>query len=381
MIPLAIPNMSGNEAKYLNQCIEMNFVSSVGPFVDQLEDMVATATGADASVVTSSGTDGLHVALLALGVQPSDLVIVPSYTFIASANAVSHCGAEPWLIDIDADSWTLNPNILENMLARDTFKRDGQLFHRESNKRVSAIVAVYTLGMPADMDHISEIAHKYGLSVLADAAAAFGSRYKNRQLADHGADAAVMSFNGNKTVTAGGGGAVIARDPKTLKKVKHITTTARVSDAYDHDMVGFNYRMTNLQAAVGCAQMEQLDIFVQAKKDIARRYNDALSGIEGVDSFPAPDWAQSACWFSGLLLSPPLKPVTNYITAMRTRDIAARPFWKPMHLQKPYQNCFKSSMDITDNIWPRILTLPCSTQLTRDEQDHVIASFLDITNQ
>ncbi|NVK18593.1 MAG: aminotransferase class I/II-fold pyridoxal phosphate-dependent enzyme [Methylocystaceae bacterium] len=379
MIPLAIPNMSGNEAKYLNECIEMNFVSSVGPFVDRLEEMVAEATGAEASVVTSSGTDGLHVALLALGVQPGDLVIVPSYTFIASANAVRHCGADPWLIDVDAYSWTLDPDLLEQMLASETVKRDGHLYHFESNQKVSAIVVVYTLGLPADMDRIVEIAKAYDLPVIADAAAALGATYKNRQLAEHGADVAVFSFNGNKTVTAGGGGSVIARDPDVLAKIKHITTTARVSDAYDHDVVGFNYRMTNLQAAVGCAQMELLDDFVAAKRRIAQRYNAALSGIEGVSAFPEPTWAQSACWFSGVLLSISMKNVSEYISALRACEIGARPFWKPMHLQRPYKNMFSSTMTVTDDIWSRILTLPCSTNLTDEEQEFVISSFMNLT--
>ena len=378
MIPLAIPHMGGNEARYLQECVDTNFVSTVGPFVDRFESMVADAAGTPAAVATSSGTTGLHAALLALGVGPGDLVIVPSYTFIASANAVSHCGAEPWLMDIDADSWTLDADLLERTLEAETEALNGVVTHRESGRRVAAIMAVYTLGMPADMDRVAAIAGHRSIPVIADAAAALGSTYKGRVMGDLGADLTVVSFNGNKTVTAGGGGAVVGQDTALLDAVRHLTTTARVGSGYDHDRVGYNHRMTNLQAAVGCAQMEQLETFVAAKRRIADRYNRELGDLAGTQAFPAPQWAESACWFSGLVIGDPLPLVNDIIAGLRDAGIAARQFWKPMHLQAPYAAVPRTDMKVTDAIWPTVLTLPCSTNLSADDQGHVIQAFLKI---
>ena len=378
MIPLAIPNLSGNEARYLQECVESTFVSSVGPFVDRLEDMVAVASGAPGAVATASGTAGLHAALLGLGVAPGDLVVMPSYTFIASANAIAHCGAEPWLMDIDRESWTLDADLLERSLEHETERSNGTLVHRSSGRRVAAILSVYTLGMPADMDKIAATAKRYDLPVVADGAAALGATYKGRPVGDLGADLTVFSFNGNKTVTAGGGGAVVGHDMHVLDRVRHLTTTARVGNDYDHDCIGYNYRMTNLQAAVGCAQLEQLEAFVAAKRRIAARYNEALSPIDGVTLFPSPDWAQSACWFSGVIVQSPLPNVGELIDGLKQSGIAARKFWKPMHLQKPYRNVPATAMTVSDDIWPNVLTLPCSTHLADQDQDRVIEAFVSI---
>lgn len=378
MIPLAVPHLGGNEARYLQECVDTNFVSTVGPFVDRFESMVAAAAGAPAAVATSAGTTGLHAALLALGVGPGDLVIVPSYTFIASANAVSHCGAEPWLMDIDAGSWTLDADLLERTLQSETHLQNGVMVHRSSGRRVAAILVVYTLGIPADMDRITALAGRFFLPLVADAAAALGATYKGRAIGNIGADLTVFSFNGNKTVTAGGGGAVVSQDQALLATVRHLTTTARVGDGYDHDRVGYNYRMTNLQAAVGCAQMEQLDTFVAAKRRIAEDYNRALSDIAGVSVFPAPQWGEGACWFGGVVIASPLPTVDEIIAQLRTAGIAARAFWKPMHLQAPYKKASKTEMTLTDAIWRTVLTLPCSTSLTIDDQAHVIQTFFKI---
>jgi hypothetical protein len=258
MIPLAVPNLAGNEARYLQDCVATNFVSSVGPFVRRFEEMVAAATGAADAVAVSSGTVGLHLALVTAGVGRDDLVILPALTFIASANAIAHCGATPWLLDVSAESWTLDPAALDRTLAAETERRGGRLLHRASGRRVAAVMPVHTLGHPADMDAIAAIAAHHRLAVIADGAAALGATYKGRRPAELGAALTVLSFNGNKTVTAGGGGAVIGTDAGLLGIARHLSTTARVGEAYEHDRVGYNYRMTSLQAAVGCAQMEQL---------------------------------------------------------------------------------------------------------------------------
>jgi perosamine synthetase len=375
MIPLAVPNLSGNEARYLQECIETTYVSSVGPFVTRFEEMTAGAAGARFAVATSSGTTGLHAALTAIGVRRDDLVILQSLTFIASANAIAHCGAAPWLIDVTRASWTLDPDALAEVLSLETERRGDATVHRASGRRVAAVMPVYTLGMPADMDRIIEVARRHGLAVVADAAAALGATYRGRRVGDLGADLTVFSFNGNKTVTAGGGGAVSGTDEALCKLVRHLTTTARCGAEYDHDMVGFNYRMTNLQAAVGCAQIEQLERFVAAKRRIARCYNEALQGLPGVGLFPALAWAESACWFSGVTLTRPT--VAEMIPRLRARGVDARPFWKPIHLQRPYEEVPRGALPVADAVWHTLLTLPCSTNLTDDEQHAVIAAVLD----
>ena len=372
MIPLAIPDTRGNEAKYLLECIETNFVSSVGPFVTQFEERVAQACSAPYTVATSSGTTGLHVALTALGVGRDDLVLLPTFTFIATANAVAHCGAMPWLVDIAANSWTMDPQKLQEAMQRHAVRHEGRVLHRPTGRRVAAIMPVYTLGTPADMDRIREIACEWGLPIVADAAAALGARYKGAEIAEL-ADLTVFSFNGNKTVTAGGGGAVAGLDGKLLDLVRHLSTTARIGTDYDHDRVGFNYRMTNIQAAVGCAQMERLEEFVSAKRRIRADYDNAFIHVKGLELFPCPSWAESACWFSGLTLRDPNLPSIAEICArLRVAGIEARKFWKPIHLQAPYAEAPRSDVSVAEGLWEKVLTLPCSTSLKQVDQERVI---------
>ena len=347
-------------------------ISSVGPFVDRFEEMLTGATGARAAVATASGTAGLHAALVAAGVGRNDLVLLPSFTFIASANAVAQCGAYPWLLDIDAASWTLSPRAVEEALESQARRSDGVLRHTETGRRVAAIMPVHTLGQPADMDPIVELASAHGLPVVADAAAALGARYKGRQLGALGAKLEVLSFNGNKTVTCGGGGAVLTNDAELARVVRHLTTTARVGPGYDHDRIGFNYRMPNVNAALGCAQMENLEAFVAAKRRIAATYRREFAGLSAVESFPETGWATSACWLSGISL--PGRDATRLVAALRERGVDARTFWKPLTLQAPYRDCPRAPTPIVDRIWQTVVTLPSSTGLTDDEQAAVITA-------
>ena len=372
MIPLCVPNLCGNERAYLNECIDTTFVSTVGPFVSRFENMVAHAAGADAAFAASSGTCGLHLALRAVGTEAGDLVVLPSFTFIASANAVAHCGAVPWLFDIAPESWTLDPKLLANQLATETVRDGATLRHRDSGRRVAAILVVYTLGMPADMDAITAVAREWGIPVVADAAAALGATYKSRPISQLGAALSVFSFNGNKTVTSGGGGAVVGPAGPLVTLVRHLGSTARKGIDYSHDMVGFNYRMTNLQAAVGCAQMENLERFVAAKRAIAERYDRELVGVSGVGGFPQPDWAHSACWFSGIVLPTTGPSSASIRQGLSDAGIEARPFWKPMHLQQPYASAPHTPQPVAESLWERVVTLPCSTHLDSADQDKVI---------
>ncbi len=372
MIPHARPVMSGKEGLYLQECVTTNFVSSVGPFVDRLERQLAEATGSAGAVATSSGTTALHASLLTVGVGRDDLVVLPSFTFIASANAIAHCGAIPWLMDIDEETWTLDADLLRRSLDAEA-RRDGdRVIHRPTGRRIAAIMPVHTLGVAADMEGLRRIADDFGLPVVADAAAALGASFRGKAIGDMGADLSVISFNGNKTVTAGGGGMIVGNDPELIGLARHLTTTARAGEEYSHDRVGYNYRMTNLQAAVGCAQMERWQELVEAKRRIRRRYDDAFGNIATVGTFPDPPDRGSACWLSGIRLRPPAPTVQSLRDALRRQDIETRAFWKPVHRQLPYQDAPRSAMAVTDALWPTILTLPCSTDLSEADQARVI---------
>lgn len=371
-IPLAVPVVGPAEARNLQACIDTGFVSSVGEFVTELERKVAASTGALSGVATSAGTTGLHAALTTVGVGRDDLVVTPSFTFIASANAISHCGATPWLMDIDGN-WTLDLDQVERELETSTQRDGGALVHRPSGRRVAALMPVYTLGNLCDPRRLREIATRFALPIVADAAAAIGASWQGRPL-NEGADLSVISFNGNKTVTAGGGGMIVGDNAELMNLARHLTTTARVSSDYSHDRVGFNYRMTNLQAAVGCAQMEQLPAFIAAKRRIRQRYREGLDDMAGLEFFPGADDG-SSCWFSGVVLNHPSLPSARDIAdSLRHQGIEARTFWKPVHLQTPYSQVPRADLKSCEGLWQRVLTLPCSTNLTDDQQDRVISA-------
>ncbi|ARN85064.1 aminotransferase class I/II-fold pyridoxal phosphate-dependent enzyme [Candidatus Nucleicultrix amoebiphila] len=375
MIPTAIPNLSGNEKKYLLDCIETNYVSSVGPYVNKFEELITKKSESLGCVAVSSGTAALHLALHAIGVQHGDLVILPSFTFIATANAVAHCGAEPWILDVSEQDWNLDPAVLQEVLQNETEQINNKTIHKASGKRVTAILPVYGLGLPPDMEKITKIANYYSLAVVADAAAAMGSTIKNQAIGHHGATLTTFSFNGNKTVTCGGGGAIISNNPLLLKKTKHISTTARIDGGYNHDEVGFNYRLTNVQAALGCGQVEQLESFLAIKESIRNFYCEAFKNIDGLSAFPAPEGRKSAYWLSGVYFRDrPKGDMIKCLESLQENDIEAKLFWKPIHLQKPYQSCFRSTVNVANNIWDRILVLPCSTNITKIELEKVANS-------
>lgn len=381
MIPLAVPNLAGNEKKYLNNCIETTFVSSVGEYVTRFEAMVAKATGSIDAVATSSGTTGIHATLTAIGVGYDDLVILPTFTFIASANAIRHCGANPWLIDISETDWCLDPHIVREELEKQCErKKDGFLYHKKINKRIAAIMPVYTLGNIPDMCEFRRIADEYRLPLVVDAACAIGATQDNRGIGEL-ADCSILSFNGNKTITCGGGGAVVGCRKDILDHVRHLTTTARVWPDYDFDEVGFNYRMTNLQAAVGVAQMERINSFVEVKRKVRNFYTERLAEIKGISFFPTTKG--SSCWFSGIVLqdSSGMQTVKEICLKMKENGIETRPFWKPVHLQGPYENCPKSSVLKAEDLWRRIITLPCSTNITLDELERVVEKLICIFNK
>lgn len=369
-IPLAIPNVGQPEARNLQACIDENFVSSVGRFVTELEDGCAELSGCASGVATGAGTQALHMALRAMDVGSGDLVICPDFTFIASAASIRHAGALPWLFDINADDWTIDPDQIERALSEETVLKDGSCVHKSTGARVAAIMPVYTLGTPANMLAIKEIAERWNLRVVADAAAAIGVTLNNEPIGSW-ADLTCFSFNGNKTITCGGGGMIVGNDVDLLQRARHLTTTARSTPNYDHDEIGYNYRMTNLEAAVGCAQLNRLPEFLDIKRRIRSYYKSELSHISSISMFPEPVNRTSTCWFSGFVFDSPKTDVNAFCHALKEDGIEARPFWKPVHFQKPYQDCPVEPTPISDRLWSRIVTLPCSTSISDEDLDYV----------
>ena len=372
MTPLAEPDLSGNEARYLQECVTSGFVSSVGPFVTRFEQMVAEAAGTPTAFATASGTAGLHLALATIGVKSDDLVIVPSFTFIATANAVAHCGAIPWIFDVSPETWTLDASLVARTLAIETRRENGACQHAATRRRVAAILPVHTLGIAADIEALSASVRVYGLKIVADAACALGARTKDRPVGALGADLSVFSFNGNKTVTSGGGGAVVGTDPALVAHARHLGTTARQGPGYDHDMIGYNYRMTNLQAAVGCAQMERLSDLIAAKRRIRAAYDRAFAGLAEVKSFPGGIGDDNACWLSGVVTSTPAA-AEGLRQRLVAAGIEAKPFWKPIHLQAPYRDAPRTPQPVSEELWQRVVTLPSSTSLNESVLARIVA--------
>ncbi|MEC9347182.1 MAG: LegC family aminotransferase [Pseudomonadota bacterium] len=359
------PRFRGNEWTYLKDCLDSTFVSSVGAYVDRFERDLAAVTGARHAVAVVNGTAALHVALLLAGVAPGDEVIVPTLTFIATANAVSYCGAVPHFADSAMDTLGLDPDKLGRHLDSIVTRRDGQAVNRETGRRIAAIVPVHVFGHPADMAGIEAVAARFGISVVEDATEALGSLSGGRPV---GATArlAVLSFNGNKVITTGGGGAILTDDPDLARRAKHMTTTAKVPHrwAYEHDMVGFNYRLPNLNAALGCAQLEQLPGFVASKRALAARYADAFAGVNGVSLIREPAGTAGNYWLNAILLDPELAGERDAILdATNAAGLMTRPVWNLMHGLAIYRDCPRMDLGVAEDLARRIINIPSSAGL------------------
>jgi dTDP-4-amino-4,6-dideoxygalactose transaminase len=322
-------------------------------------------------VATSSGTCALHVALVSMGVGPGDLVVLPAYTFIASANAISAAGATPWLFDIDPLTWCLDVAQVSESLRTETVRVGGTVRHRATGRRIGALMPVYTLGFVPPLAPLRALADAYGIPMVADAAAAMGAPADGWATV---ADLSVLSFNGNKTVTSGGGGAIIGGDTELLGLVRHRTSTGRVDADYNHDLIAFNYRLTNVCAAVGCAQMEQLSEFVATKRRIRDGYRASLGDRPDLGWYPEAADRSNVAWLSGLVLTDGGPDVATVVSGLADHGVEARAFWRPMHMQAPYATAPRAALDVTERLWARVLTLPCSSSLTVAEQAQVVAA-------
>ena len=373
MIPNAVPHLGGNEWKYLKECLDTNWVSSAGPFVERFEREVAAWVGVPHAVATMNGSAALHLALRAAGVEADDEVIVPTLTFIATAGAVVQCGAKPVFLDSEAESWGLDATKVGDFLARECEVRQGRVVDRATGRRVSAVMPVHLYGHPCDTDALLEVARRWPLAVVEDSAESLGALYRGRRVGADGL-AGCLSFNGNKIITAGGGGMVLTRDERLAARVRALSTQAR-SDPLEwvHDEVGFNYRLTNLQAALGAAQLEQLEDFLDRKRRTAAHYQQALGGVEGVTVFREASWARSSYWMPAVLLDPRRCPdVRALVRGLNAGGIQVRPVWRPLHRQPPFRGARVGPIEVADRLWDRGVLLPCSVGITADERQAVV---------
>jgi perosamine synthetase len=373
-IPLCVPEIRGNEWKYIKECLDTRWVSSVGPFVDRFERMVADYVGTKYAVATVNGTAALHIALLVAGVQPDDEVLVSTLTFIAPANAIRYVGAWPVFIDAEPDYWQMDPQKVVDFLEKECEWRNGALHNKTTGRRVKAILPVHILGHPCDIDPILEVARKYTLVVIEDATESLGARYKGRMVG-HLGNIACFSFNGNKIITTGGGGMIVTDNEAWAHKARYLTTQAKDDPVeYIHNNIGYNYRLTNIQAAVGCAQMEQLDSYIAAKRRIAATYIGALTRVPGITTICEARWAFSIFWLFTVLVSQSMYGMDSRALMKRLyrEGIQTRPLWHPIHGLRPYQNCPAYRIEVADKLYRDGLSLPSSVGLNENDQRTII---------
>jgi perosamine synthetase len=373
-IPLCVPEIRGNEWKYLKECLDTNFVSSVGPFVDRFERMLADYVGTQHAVATVNGTAALHIALQVSGIQADDEVLVSTLTFIAPANAVRYVDAWPVFIDAEPLYWQMDPEKVRRFVEKDCLWKNGELRNRATGRRVRAIMPVHILGHPVDMDPILELAAKYGLVVIEDATEGLGAKYKGRMVG-HLGHIACFSFNGNKIITTGGGGMLVTDNEQWAARAKYLTTQAKDDPLeYVHKTIGYNYRLTNLQGAMGCAQMELLEDYVAAKRRIAACYASQLSAVPGMAAMKEAAWAFSTFWMFTVLVDPAAYGATSrdLLGRLRQGGVQARPLWQPMHISPAHQHESAGNCEVAQKLHETALSLPCSVGLSADQQATII---------
>jgi perosamine synthetase len=374
LIPLCVPELIGDEWRYVKECLDTGWVSSVGSYVNRFEREIAAAVGKKHGVATINGTAALHVALLVSGVEAEDEVVVSALTFIAPANAIRYAGAWPVFIDAEPDYWQMDPARVVRFLEQGCQWNNGVLRNARTGRRVRAIMPVDILGHPVDMDPILDIAQKFGLTVVEDATESLGALYKTRPVGQLG-DLACFSFNGNKLITTGGGGMIVTDDEMLARRARYLTTQAKDDPIeFIHGTIGYNYRLSNVQAAMGCAQLEHLDSYVTAKRQIAERYAEAISAIPGLTPMPQAPWARSTYWLYTTLVD-----AEQYGTGSRSLfrvlascGIQARPLWQPLHRSPAHRNDTHSACPVADRLNRDALSLPCSVGLSHAAQLRVI---------
>lgn len=366
-VELHEPLFDGMEHQYIKECLDSSYVSSIGKYVNKFENLISQYTKSPYSVAVVNGTVAIQVGLYLLGVKPNDEVLVPSLSFVATANAVVHCGAIPHFLDVDKETLGINTNCLEDYLNEIAFIKNKYLFNKKTGRRISVIIPMHTYGHAVRIDEILAIAKKFKLNVLEDAAEALGSFYKKKHLGTFG-DVGVLSFNGNKIITTGGGGAILTNNVKIFKLAKHLTSTAKKNHIWDfyHDQVGWNYRMPNLNAALGCAQMESLEKILRNKRKLTLKYRKYFDKVNDFELFREPDYCVSNYWLNIILLKKPNLILRNTILSKAIENgFKCRPVWTlltklPMYKKNPSMN-----IKIAKQLEKQIICLPSSSHLIK----------------
>jgi perosamine synthetase len=367
--------VAGREWDYVKECLDTGWVSSVGPFVDRFEQHVAEQIGVRFAVATASGTSALHLALLISGIRPGDEVLVPTLTFIASVNAIRYAGAHPVFCDSEPTYWQMDTDKLADFLNRECLRIDGELRNRSTGRPVKAILPVHVLGHPVDFDPIRSLGEEYGLAVIEDAAEGIGAAYKGRALGGLGS-IACLSFNGNKIITTGGGGMVVTNNPAWAARARYLSTQAKDDPIeYIHNEIGYNYRLTNVLAAIGVAQLQQLPGHVEAKRRIAQSYTAAFGDEPGLTPMIEAPWAFSTYWMFTVLVDEKQFGCDSrtLLRKLAERRIQTRPLWQPIHQSKAHTGQ-AYRIEVADRLYRDAISLPCSVGLSADEQARVVAA-------
>jgi aminotransferase in exopolysaccharide biosynthesis len=363
LIPLHAPKFVGNEKKYLNECIDSTYVSSVGKFVNRFEEMMEDYTGAKKAVVCVNGTNALHMAMMLVGVEKGDEVITQALTFIATCNAISYIGAHPVFIDVDRDTMGLSPIAMSKWLNENCEVKGNICLNRKTGRRIKACVPMHTFGHPVHLDELVELCERYHIELVEDAAESLGSFYKGKHTGTFG-KVGVISFNGNKTITTGGGGMLIFQDEELGKLAKHLTTQAKVPHKWEfvHDHIGYNYRMPNINAALGCAQMENLDSFLLNKRVIAEKYKNYFSQFDEIEFFCEPNNCKSNYWLN-ILLMKGTEAQKDFLQFTNDNGVMTRPVWRLMNKLPMFSSC--QTDNLKNTIWfeERVVNIPSSVIL------------------
>ena len=359
------PSFNGNEWRYLKKCLDSTYVSSVGEFVDRFESGLASFTGAKHAIAVVNGTAALHIALKLAGVGIDDEVLMPTLTFVATANAVAYCGAMPHFVECELYTLGVDTRKLRDYLRVQTEQRDGRCINRTTGRVIRALVPMHTFGHASDLNGLLALAQDYNIALIEDAAESLGSYYYGRHTGTFGL-MGTLSFNGNKTITTGGGGAILTNDSDLARRAKHLTTTAKMQHRweYAHDQVGFNYRLPNLNAALGCAQLEQLPTMLAFKRELFQRYREALTPVVGVRLMLEPEHCRSNYWLQTLVLDPEYADQLDLLLQI-TNDtgVMTRPVWQPMHTLKHFSHCPRMDLSVAEELSRRLINIPSSPAL------------------
>lgn len=361
-VPLHAPLFIGNEKKYLNECIDTTFVSSIGKFVDRFEEEVAAYTGAKRAVVCVSGTNALHMAMMLVGVEREDEVLTQALTFIATCNAISYIGAHPVFIDVDMETLGLSPNAVKAWLEKNAELKNDICYNKRTGRKVKACVPMHTFGHPVKIDELVQICNEWHIELVEDAAESIGSLYKGKHTGTFGKVGAI-SFNGNKTITTGGGGMLLFQDEELGKLAKHLTTQAKVPHrwAFIHDQIGYNYRMPNINAALGCAQLENLERYVENKRKTAKIYADFFKNVPDITFFTEPENCRSNYWLNVVMLKDKAAQ-QEFLEYTNDHGIMTRPVWELMNRLEMFKHCENDGLKNTEWLADRIVNIPSSVR-------------------